>query len=275
MKMRLKDGKTHVLTLSYDDGVYQDIRLIEIMNKYGIRGTFNVNSGWFRDNSYVRDELSGRLTWNEAKSLYPVSDNEIAVHGLIHGWVSEMPQEDVIYEVTQDRINLEREFGTIIKGMAYPFGCYTAKTIEALKLSGIVYSRTVKSTHGFDFPENWLELHPTCHHNDPELMELAKKFIEDPLRIDRPRMFYLWGHSYEFDNNNNWEVIENFCKYMGGRDNIWYATNMEIFEYVKAYKNLEKSMDGKMIYNPSGIPVWVYYHNKTYKIDPLATITIE
>lgn len=274
MKMRLKDGKTHVLTLSYDDGVYQDIRLIEIMSKYGIKGTFNVNSGYFYNNDFIRKEKDGRLSWKEADELYLSSGNEIAVHGYKHEWISELSDSEALYEVSQDRLVLETHFNTIIRGMAYPFGCYTNKTLDCLKQSGIVYSRTVKSTHGFDFPENWLELHPTCHHNDSELFTLAKSFIENPLRIDRPKMFYLWGHSYEFDRNNNWNVIEEFCEYMGNRDNIWYATNMEIFEYVTAYNNLIKSFDGKKIYNPSSIPVWIYNNYETIKIDPSSTIEL-
>ena len=42
--MRFPGGKAKALTLSYDDGVRQDKKLIEIFNKNGIKGTFNVNS---------------------------------------------------------------------------------------------------------------------------------------------------------------------------------------------------------------------------------------
>ena len=65
MEMRLKDGKTKVLTLSYDDGVVQDIRLIEIMNKYGLKGTFNINSALYLPEDAVREKFSGRLKLSE------------------------------------------------------------------------------------------------------------------------------------------------------------------------------------------------------------------
>ena len=37
------NGMKKALTFSYDDGVTQDIRLIEIFNKYNLKATFNLN----------------------------------------------------------------------------------------------------------------------------------------------------------------------------------------------------------------------------------------
>ena len=70
-------------------------------------------------------------------------------------------------------------------------------------------------------------------------------------------MFYLWGHSYEFDDHDNWNVIEELCEYVGGKDDIWYATNIEVYDYVKAYESLQTSFEKDIIYNPSNIDVWV------------------
>lgn len=72
-------------------------------------------------------------------------------------------------------------------------------------------------------------------------------------------MFYVWGHTFEFDYNegfNSWEHIGNFAEKISGHDDIWYATNIEIYDYTKAYERLVVSADSKMIYNPSVIPVW-------------------
>ena len=63
------------------------------------------------------------------------------------------------------------------------------------------------------------------------------------------------GHSYDFNDNDNWELIEEFAEKVGNRDDVWYANNMEVYNYVKAYDSLEYSLDGKLIYNPSGINV--------------------
>jgi len=267
MQMRLKDGKRKVLTFSYDDGNTQDIRLIEIFNRYGLKGTFNVNTGLFLNDSSERNG-AGKLTWDEAENLFNNSVHEVAVHTLTHPWIASLKNTEVIKETIEDRKNIEKHFHSLGKGMAYPFGCYTDETLEVLKLCGIVYSRTTKSTHGFGFPENWLELHPTCHHNDAELMALADKFINEDPRWNICYMFYVWGHSYEFDRNDNWDLIEKFAEKVSGKDDIWYATNIEIYDYVKAYERLEVSADNTVVFNPSAVPVWFFEKNKTYKIEP-------
>ncbi len=274
MKMRLADGKTKVLTLSYDDGVVQDIRLIEIMNKYGLKGTFNINSGMYLPEKTEREEFRGRLKLSEAKNLYTDSGHEIAVHTLTHPFLEKMDTSEIIYEITEDRKSIETNYGKIARGMAYPYGTYDKKVMDVLKKCSIAYARTATSTQRFDFPENWLELNPTCHHNHENLFELIKTFVETPSRFNLPEMFYLWGHSYEFDNNDNWDVIENFAKYAGGHDHIWYATNIEIYDYVKAYERLHTSYDKKVIHNPSAIDVWVEIKDEVYLIKAGQSITL-
>ena len=272
MYLRFKDGKAKALTLSYDDGVVFDKRLIEIMDKNGLKGTFNINTGLYFPENETREKYEGRMKLSEAKELYINSGHEVAVHALTHPFLEQMDSSEVIHEIIEDRKNIERDYGTIARGMAYPFGTYNEDIIEILKLCGIAYSRTTKSTHYFGFPENWLLLNPTCHHRDPELMNLARDFVENDVKYDSPRMFYLWGHSYEFNNNDNWNVIEEFAEYTGGRDDIWYATNIEIYDYVQAYKSLKTSYDKKIIYNPSAIDVWVHESGETIKIKAGETI---
>lgn len=265
MYMKFKDGKSKVLTLSYDDGMVQDIRLVEILNKYGIRGTFNINTGCYTPEDRVRKEFKGRMKLSEAKELFINSGHEVAVHALTHPCLEKFRADEVIIEILEDRKNIENEYGVLARGMAYPYGTYSDEVIDVLKKCGICYSRTVKDTENFKMPQNWLTLHPTCHHNNSKLMTLAERFIETPAeRIADGWMFYLWGHSNEFDNNDNWEVIENFTKYIGGREDIWYATNIEIYDYVKAYENLQTSVDKSMVYNPSVIDVWFCHKNKVY-----------
>ena len=106
-------------------------------------------------------------------------------------------------------------------------------------------------------------------------MELAERFAESEMRHwGRGWMFYLWGHSFEFDDYDNWEVIEEFAKYIGGRDDIWYATNIEVYDYVKAYENLQVSVDRKTIHNPSAIDVWAAIEGETYLIKRGETLNI-
>ena len=258
--MRFPGGVEKTLTLSYDDGVEQDIRFIEILNKYGIKATFNINSGCYSPEEKVFEEgdIHRRMTHSRAIELYKNSGHEVAVHTYSHPFLEALPPLTVAREVIEDRINLEKDYGKIIRGMAYPFGTLNDTVVDILKNAGIAYARTTVSTEKFSRPNDWLRLPATCHHRNPRLMELAEKFVNMEV-LNHARMFYLWGHTYEFDEKDNWNVIEEFCEYMSGRDDIWYATNIEIYDYVKAYESLVWSANLDMVYNPSAIDVFFIY----------------
>ena len=270
------DFKLKALTLSYDDGVRQDKRLISIMQKNGIKGTFNINSGHFSD-KYEGVE-KGRMTADEAYELYTKSGMEVAVHGYKHLSLSRVEESVGTLDVIKDRDTLEKMFNKIIKGMAYANGSYSDSVVEMLKKCGINYSRTTISTEKFDIPTDWLRLPATCHHNNPRLMELAREFVEwkkpDYYWRVKPLLFYLWGHSYEFDNNNNWNVIEEFAEYIGGRDDVWYATNGEIYDYLSACDKLVFSADGKKVYNPTCTTLYIQDVGNQYVIKPGKTIDL-
>ena len=108
-------------------------------------------------------------------------------------------------------------------------------------------------------------------------MELAEKFVES--KSKRSELFYLWGHSYEFEEQDNWNVIEEFAEYIGGRDDIWYATNIEIYDYIDAYNKLIFSADAHTVYNPTVKTIYFVSGNRSsdfveYSIAPDQTIRI-
>lgn len=261
--MRFPEGKKKALTLSYDDGVKQDVRLIEIMKKYGLKGTFNINSGLF----WPKSSNARRMTEKQAKELYTDSGMEIAVHGLTHPGLAHLSQARCSYEVIKDRENLEKMFHTIIRGMAYADGSFDDKVVECLKTAGIAYARTAYSSGNFNIPADWLRLVPTCRHKEARLMELARSFVEEEVTRES-RLFYLWGHSYEFDDNNNWYIIEEFAEYMGNREDIWYATNIELYEYIEAYNSLIYSVEGHIVKNPTSYTLYFEKNGQTGCINP-------
>lgn len=256
--LRYPGGLAKAITFSYDDGVEQDIRLVEIFNKYGMKGTFNINTGSFAEEGHVypKGQVHRRMTKKQTYELFANSPHEVAVHTLNHPFLEQLPTNMVLEEVLSDRKNIEEMFGKPIRGMAYPFGTTSDAVVEALRLCGIVYSRTTQFTRSFELPkDNWLRLPATCHHNSPALNELANKFInENPTRA--PWLFYVWGHSYEFESDNNWDLIENFCEKVGNKSDVWYATNIEIFDYITAYNSLIFSVTGDMVYNPTSTEVF-------------------
>ncbi len=268
--MRFPGFADKAVTLSYDDGNIADEKLISIISKYGLKGTFNINSSVFGKN------FPRKLTIEQCKELHLEKGNEIAVHGYKHISLPEADSAVATYEVLRDRAELESIFGIMIKGMAFANGVYSDRDIQILDHCGIDYSRTTKSTHSFQVTEDWLRWDPTCHHNDAELMALAHKFIEEPqssyLWGRAPKLFYLWGHSYEYNDLDNWDVLEEFSSYIGNREDVWYATNGEICRYVKAYDALEFSVSGELIYNPTATDVYIDYYNNTYVVPAGQTI---
>lgn len=262
--IKYPDFKEKAVTLSYDDGVRQDKRLIGIMQKNGLKGTFNISCGKF-SNAYEGVE-KGKMTVEEALQTYCSSGMEVAAHGYKHMSLTHVCSELAINDIVSDRKELEKTFGCVIKGMAYANGAYNEEIIDLLRKIGINWARVTGGTETFDLPTDWMQWKGTCHHNHPRLMELAKAFVEEKPHwyywARKLKLFYLWGHSYEFDNNDNWNIIEEYAEYIGNREDVWYATNGEIYEYLRACERLEVSIDGDFIYNPSAIDVYIDFLGK-------------
>ncbi len=275
--MRFPKGLSKAFTLSYDDGVEQDERLISLMEKYGIKGAFNLNSARFAEEGtvYPEGQAHRRMTLKECKRVYASENVEVLCHGSVHKYPTQIPTQSVLEEFYTDRVALEREFGGIIRGLAYPYGGVNAEVISAVRLCGFLYARTVKSSRSLNVQtEDLLNYSPTCHHNDPELFDLAESFTEKTPRTD-PFVFYVWGHAYEFEQKDNWERIEELFKRVGGRADVWYATNTELFEYIEAFKKLVFSGDGMTVYNPTVTELFAETDNGIVRFPPDTEVTLE
>lgn len=266
--MRFPGGKTKVVTLSYDDCMEEDQKLIDLMEKYKMKCTFNLIPGWFAEEGkqYPADETYRLTSASLAKKMYHHPLVEVANHGFQHQYMSALTQAEMADDMLTCRKALEKMFKRNVRGMAYPYGWYSEELMQVLAMCGIQYSRTVNSTNDFSIPENWLEWHPTCHHDDERLMELTEQFVQKNVK-ENPLLFYVWGHTFEFERNNNWNRIEEFMQAVSGREDTWYATNGEIYEYIKAYENLDISVDGKRIINHGRMPVWVAIKGTCYQVD--------
>ena len=240
-------GKAKALTMSYDDGKHQDEKLVQIFNRYGIKGTFNLNYGKLGKTDYVSPNI--------VPALY--MGHEVATHTLNHPTVARCPLTMVAEEIISDRKGLEKLTGTIVRGHAYPNGSYNAEIKALFRQLGIAYGRGIHCVPDFSLPDDTMEWNPTCHHNDPKLLNLAERFVASK-RYQVLTLMYVWGHSYEFDIDDNWNVIEEFCALVGGREDIWYATNIEIIDYLEAAKNLRFSADYHSVYNPNAKSVWLH-----------------
>ena len=199
------EGRDKALTMSYDDGRTADRKLVGIFNAYGIRGTFHLNSGKLDTPDYISAQ--------EVKDLY--QGHEVAAHTCTHPFLGQLPERMQVQEILEDRAALEQLAGYPVTGMSWPYGSCSDDVIRVARTCGIVYSRTVRSTESFDIPADFMRWDPTTHHNG-DLDRLWERF-QDAHRNDM-RLFYIWGHSYEFDLDHSWERMEAFC---GRSKPIW------------------------------------------------------
>ena len=228
-----KTGKRKAVTFSYDDGVTQDIRLVELLNKYGLKCTFNLNSELLaKKGILLRNGLRiahYKVHPEDVRDIY--EGHEVAGHTLTHPSLPRCEEPEVIRQVEEDRLRLSELVGYEVVGMAYPGGGVNNddRVAEIIRRStGIRYSRTTTSNGSFEPQENLFRFNPTAYHLDfEEMMRLGQAFAE--LRTDTPKIFYIWGHSYEMDYAPDyWIKLEAFFELISGREDIYYGTNKEV-----------------------------------------------
>lgn len=248
--LRFPNFKQKAVTFSYDDDVVFNVRLAEIFTRYGVRATFNLNGGRFAEQTGERI-----MSAADAVRLFGDSEFEIAMHGYRHYSLAQTENAVAAMEILKDRETLEKLFGRIVKGLAYGNGSFNANVIGLLRNIGVKYARTIRNTRDFKLPEDFLAWHPTCHHGDPQLFELFDKFTaikQNRLHDADPLVFFLWGHAYEFNDKNNWDLIESFLeKVTSCKEDLYFGTCGEICDYVNGFNLLETSLDRTVIYNPT------------------------
>ena len=226
------NGKKKAITFSFDDGVTQDIRLIEIFNKYGLKGTFNINSCLLGLKGEVRPAgetvAHNKVLLSKVREVY--QGHEVAVHTLTHPNLTTLNDEMVVRQVEEDRKALTELCGYPVIGMAYPCGGVNNDERVAKLIAdntSIRYSRTITSTYSYELQKgNLLRFNPTLHFLDERTEEVVEKFLA--LETGEPQLLYIWGHSYELDYNESlWETFENLCKKLSGKEGIFYCTNKE------------------------------------------------
>ena len=225
------NGKMKALTFSFDDGVVQDRRAVELLNKYDLRATFNINSGYLGvPNRLIRNDVEVDHTKVEALEVGTLyRGHEVAVHTLTHPGLYDISDETLIRQVEEDRKALSELAGYPVMGMAYPFGHCNRHIAGVLcRHTGVRYSRTVCDTKTFDLQEDLLLFNPTVYYIDAEEMfRLGREFLA--LTPDSPKLFYVWGHTYEMDAGYiTWEKFEEFCAMMAGKNDIFYGTNAQV-----------------------------------------------
>lgn len=221
-----------ILTFSYDDGITQDIRLAELFHKYGMKATFNINSGLLgKERELTRNGVTFRhdkVKPEDVKHIY--AGHEVAAHSLTHPHLPEQTDEEIIRQVEEDRLALSALCGYEVVGFAYPGGgvnynSHVAKVIR--EHTGVRYARTTVASGNFEKQENLFEFKPSVHHF-PDLDKvflMSEKFLSLP--ADADALFYVWGHGYELDINKDWDRFEEFLQFMANKKDVHYLTNKD------------------------------------------------
>ena len=270
IEMLFPQGKTKALILSFDDGRIADRQLVKLMNEYGLVGTFHLNSNKLGTNNY--------LTKEEIKNLY--KGHEVSGHTANHPNLTSLSKVDVIYEVVDDKKELERLMNYLVRGMSYPFGNTNDFVVEAISGLGIEYARTVGDTYNFSIPIDFLKWQPTIHlfgktnyipndtENDKKELAQFNQLTTEFLKSKSLSLYYVWGHSWEYEGlGNKWEEVEKFFKMVSKNPDIFYTTQIGLVDYINAFKNLKFSVDKTMVTNLSSIDIFVRINGKVLTIE--------
>ncbi len=276
IEMRYPKNKLKAVVLSYDDGFSEDLRLVQLLNKYGLRGTFHINSARLSTPNYMKKK--------DIKQYF--SEHEISAHGANHQGLLGLTLADRIYEFMEDRRALEVLSGKLVRGMAYPFGSYDPEGLELLESMGFEYARTVEATHDFRIPANFLLWHPSAHkfgvEDEPARDGATFQLVEDFFSRKHQSLLYLWGHSWEY--RKKWNMVEELFSLLSGQPDIVSLTHIDLVAYLKAFRQLRISADKTIIHNPSATKLFMRVFDGrrtpekasyTIELEPAATLRLE
>ena len=229
---RFLNGKTKVFNVTYDDGVLQDVRFVALLNKYNLKGTFNLNSGLMESEfewTHESGRVIKRLSIEKAVPLY--QGHEIACHTLTHPYMHDLSEQEILHELREDKANLEKMFGREVKGFAVPFDYYSERIENCVRESGFSYARISQESRSFAPQTDYFNWKATVFHTDPELEQLTRQFIECDEEF---AIFQIVGHSYDLDVEELWERIENVFRMIASHDDILPMTTIEIVEHLRS-----------------------------------------
>lgn len=246
-------GRSKAFSISYDDGVLQDIRFVSLLSQYGLKGTFNLNSGLMRSR-FTWTHESGlevtRLSESEAMKLY--NGHEVASHTLTHPYMDSLSRGDILMQLTTDRMNLENLFDRQILGFAVPFLYYSDEIAACARQAGFVYARISETTNDFSVPSDPYHWRGSKFHWDEDLEAFIDKFLQTNQEL---ALCQLVGHSYDLDVFHLWEKMERIFRKISDSSDIAPMTNLDLVRYTAAMNRLEIRED--RILNPTALDLWL------------------
>lgn len=264
-------GKKKAFNVTYDDGVLQDVPFVKILNKYNLKGTFNLNSS-LMENEFEWTHESGlvvkRLRREDVVHLY--DGHEIASHTATHPYMDNLTKEEILRELSDDKKNLEELFSREIKGFAVPFEYYSELIEECVKECGFEYGRISEESKSFEPQCDFYNWKSTVFHLDDGLEDLTRKFIDTDEEL---AFFQIIGHTYDLETENMWDVVEDIFKKISNQSDILPMTTIEIVDYLKAMEKAE--ITEAFIKNNSDKSLWFLVENTIFEIKPNIMLELE
>ena len=215
-----------IFLFSFDDGTVWDGRLVELLNRCGIKGTFNLNSGledfvWqFEDRFPVRRQVLSQIG-----DQY--RGHEIASHSLHHHRLDSLTPPQLRREVEEDATRLKEVFDLEEIGFGVPYTVCNEREVKIIRKL-VRYIRLSEFSDSFALPED--EYHIPIHglYNDPDIRQKLRLCAQSDLPVS---LFVMAGHSYELEALGHWEYLEEllqFVRFLG-------FETMTTMEFVNTY----------------------------------------
>lgn len=218
-------GIMKYIIFSVDDGTVFDARMVELMNKYHIKGTFNLNSGLDDFVWYYNNEIKiPRLRLNDFIWLY--EGHEISSHSLTHPHLDDLDYENLLKEVYEDKNRLEFIFKRKISGFATPFDTYNENVINVVRGADFKYCRLPKKTDSFIHNEDRHHIEVNAISEEDDLIKVIDELVNDK---NDNSLCIIATHSYEYYVNNSWDYLEKVFAYVN-KNNIKSIKTEEALE---------------------------------------------
>lgn len=218
-----------VFTSSWDDGHPLDLRLAELLQRHAFPGTF-----------YLPMRNASGLPVLSAPDMRRLAEMaEVGSHTRDHCYLPTVDDAQARAQIDEGKAELEQALGQRVTGFCYPGGQFTAAHRRMVAAAGFRYARTTVNfcrdagSDPFLVPTT-LQLYP--HTRSVYLRNwvrrgrwrerggLARTALSNVELLPRLRaalarvvrtggVFHLWGHSWEFDANSGWRVLDEFLRY--------------------------------------------------------------
>lgn len=257
-------GKQKAFNISYDDGVIQDIRFVELLNCYGLKGTFNLNYGLMHSEFTWQHECGmtvRRLRESEVCAAY--EGHEIASHSFSHPYFDDMGKAEILKELGADKFFLEKLTGGKVAGYATPFTYYSNLIADCVRHCGFEYARISEESNDYSIPEDFYHWRGSKFHWDDNLEEFVQRFLETEQEL---ALCQLVGHSYDLDAMHLWDKMERICRLIANDSNVWVTTHIDLVRYLRAMNRA--CVTGREIKNESNTELWFDVDHQIIKLQP-------